>query len=577
MIACGALIAVQMRPVLGSLARTVVGTVEGADALLQAGILAWVTRHLGSLREWTDLPIFHPARHSIVAMDSLLGQAFCVAPLAWLADPTPALLYNVACLVSLGLVALAGALLWRAGDSTGGTTRAGTAATLAALLLLGSPYTASYIGMLNQITPPWPVFMLAAAWCGWRHFGVGQPRRRWWWVAAGCLAMQAAWGWYGFASAVFVLATIGAPALWAARRRRLARQLLREVVPPLAAALAVVLLFAWPYLEYRRSHPDFTRTIEEVRFYSIDLNSFDNLGSHRLTPADVLGRGEPAAGRALRNVDAVVHPGWLALAGALVGAFRFRRLPVGQRRYGLVIAAVGLVGLVMAFGDSVGVLPGREWFRLPLPFGILQDVLVPFKAFRAPMRFAYLATVAVVWWGTAGIMSVLDSCGARSRNLVATAVMVAICVESIPMGLLAIPTAVDGRPGRYALPADLGPGAILTLPAPPTEAQEGPTEARWVLRALATGRPVTGGVSGWVPPETRRLRSLLAACEAGERSPRAVLDSLAAAGIAGAEVCTTGGEPQRAAFWRGVLDSLGGPGTATAPGYVFYALPTPEP
>ena len=140
------------------------------------------------------------------------------------------------------------------------------------------------------------------------------------------------------------------------------------------------------------------------------------------------------------------------------------------------------------------------------------------------------------------------------------------------MGLIAVPVEVDGRAGSHPLPTATSSGAILTLPAPPTEAAENTTETRWLHRALATGRPVTGGVSGWVPPVTRRTRARLAACETGDADPQVVLAELRAQGVVGVELSVGASDPERVAFWDRTLTRAGYLGVETAPGFRYYEL-----
>lgn len=566
-----ALIIMQVRPVLGRLDRTVLGTLDGSDALLQSGILTWATRHLLDPTGILGLPIFYPSSAALMSMDSLVGQAAVMMPLLWLGDPTPALLYNLAVIASLLLTAAAGAALWLATSEGEPAGRRAAGAGLTALFLLGAPFTTWQLGMLNQISPPWVVLLLAVLWRGWRRFSGGRPARRWWWFAAACLACQAAWGWYGFADAVFVAGTCAVAGIWQARSQRRLVALARQLAIPMVAAGAVVIALAWPYLQLRAETPEYTRHLGAVAHYSTQLRMLGNAGPHRLGVADLMGAEEPAADRALRNTDAVLHPGWLTLICALVGLWRWRWLPPAWRRFGLLVAAVGLVGLVMSFGESGGLPPGSGR-RVHLPFGYLRDVLVPFQAFRAPVRFVYLATITLAWWGTVGVVGGWREGAARARRALAIAVCVLVWVESVPVAMLAVPVPVDGREGRHGLPSDVGAGAVLTLPAPADEATETPLEALWLHRALATGHPVTGGMSGWVPPVTGQLRARLAAVEAGRDDPVALLDSLATAGVVGAEVAVAGGEPARVAFWTQVLEAQGLVGVETAPGYRFYAL-----
>jgi hypothetical protein len=569
-----ALIAMQMRPVIPCANRAVLGTLDGADALLQSGILTWTARRLGDPAAWSALPIFHPSTTSLMSMDSLAGQALAVLPAMWLGDPTPALLYNLAVVVTLLLVAAGGATLWLATSAGQPAGRRAAGAGLCALLLLGSPFTTWQLGMVNQISPPAVVLLMAALIGGGLRLAAGGDARRWWWAAAACLAMQAAWGWYGFGDAVFVMVVAVPVGAWLAWRRGRLGALARHAGPPLLLAMAVVLLLAAPYLRLRTETPEYTRELGAVAHYSTQLSMLGNLGPHRLQPADLAGQGGPAAERALRNTDAVLHPGWLTALMALAGLWRWRRLSPALRGVALFLSAVGLVGFVMSLGDSGGWPPGSDR-RVTFPFGYLRDAFMPFQAYRAPVRFVFLAVVATTWWATLGAMGAMGvgerPATGRRRATLAVAWML-VWLESVPVALLAVPVAVDGRSGVGALPAGTPSGAILSLPEPGTEAEETVLDSLWLHRALATGRAYTGGQSGWVPPATRRLRRQLVECEAGTRDTAALLDSLRAAGVAGAELALDA-PAGRVAFWSDALRKQGCVAAPTAPGYRFYAWP----
>lgn len=503
-----------------------------------------------------DLPIFYPARGALVFMDSLLGQALLVAPAA-LTGAGAAALYNLAVLGTLALAGLAAAALWRAGG--GGTAAAG----FCALLLLGSPFTGWQLGLLNQISPPWVVLLIAALYGGWHRFVTDGRAAGWWWAAAACLVAQAAWGWYGFADAVFVAGVALAAGVWRARRRGALRALARAVVlPALVAALGVGAL-AWPYLRQHDADRDYERSLREVRLFSADAHDFVHLGTHRATPRDWLGRGETTAARALRDDRPALHPGWITLALALVGMIRWRHLPPRQRGLGLLVTAIGACGLVMAMGDSVGVPPDGGP-RLPLPFGVLHELLVPFRAFRAPVRFAFLATIAMTWWATAGAYGVWPRPHARWRRFALPAVWALLWLESAPVGMVAAP--VDPAWRTFA---DL-PGPLLTLPAPIDEQHEDAREVAWMHRAVASGRPVTGGVSGWAPPATHHLRARLAACESGREDPAQLLGELWATGVVAAELAVGTGDAPRVAYWDSTLRAHGLHPRDSGPGFRLY-------
>ena len=559
------LILAQIRVVLGRFDRTVLGTLEGSDAVLQSGILAWMVRHWWDPATCVKLPVFFPSQNSLVGMDSLLGQALLVSPLHYLMNPSPALLYNVAVILTLLLTVLAGAALWLATCPEGTRAQRLAGAGFCGLVLLGAPFTSWQLGMLNQISPPWVVFMLAALWRGWRCFDTRRSAGPWWWLAVVCLVVQAAWGWYGFADAVFVLAVAGVFGLvQAARRRRLQRFLTQLALPALAAAV-LVLALAWPYLQLRATTPEYTRELDAVQHFGSHLHVLTNLGPHRLAPADLLGGGAPSAERALLNIDAVLHPGWLTLLCALVGVWRWR----GLRGFGLLVAAIGAVGFVMSFGDSGGYPPGSDR-RIMLPFGWLREVLMPFKAFRCPSRFIFLLTVAMAWWATAGLHGMVSRSWPWRRALVIM-VWALVWLESVPMAMLAVPIPVDGRP-QHGSSSTVLAGGVLSLPAPAGEADERVTDAYWLHRALATGRPTTDGMSGWVPPVARRLRLRLVDCEQGRLAVPVLLDSLRDEGIVAAEVAEIYEDTLRVAFWREALETAGYRGVVRAPGYRWYDL-----
>lgn len=521
------------------------GPYGGVDALLQAGLLEWNARHWWQPAVWPHLPIFHPARDVIAAMDSLLGQSLAVLPWRSLL-PTVAARYNAALLSSLALAAVAMAWLWRA---SGG---ARAAAPLAALALLGAPMTLAHLGHLNQLPPPGiPAAAAALAWAASLHRSGRSPRRAWWALAA-ALSGQAFWGWYGFAEALLlVICLVAAGMIPCGGERGGRRRLLRGVAWPALAGALVVALAAWPYLRVAAQESTYERTLSEIRWYSADFKHLVNTGAHRAGPADWLGRGSDATTREARTPRQVLHPGWLALALAAWGWRCRRELAPAQRRLGFGLLLAGVCGLVLAFGDSVG-LPGTDR-RLPLPLGWLHAVFPPARAFRAAWRFGQLATIAAAWWAAAGWSMLPGQRGGapRWRRLLPAAIVLALLVESWPARVPAVAIPDAGRP-----PAGVREGAVLTLPAPPDVHAEDAREAAWLLRALDTGRAVTGGASGWVPPVTAALRGDLAACERGEMDPGPLLARLRAGGVTSAEMRAGDPDP-RLVFWREALGAAG--------------------
>jgi len=213
---------------------------------------------------------------------------------------------------------------------------------------------------------------------------------------------------------------------------------------------------------------------------------------------------------------------------------------------------MGLIGLTLAFGESVG-LPGTD-FRLPLPLDLLRELVPPFKAFRGVWRFSWLMVVALSWWSAVGVEQLVIKYQTGYRRWAAPLVpLVLLFLLSLPAQVPSVPVPMDGRLG----PASKIGGPVLTLPAPATEYVEDRTEALWLLRSLTTGLSVTGGASGWVPPEVRILRTRLLNCEENRESAAALLKQMQANGYSRVEIALRPNDEKRVTFWRDALVQAG--------------------
>jgi hypothetical protein len=554
-------------PVWRDWSGSVVAPFGGIDAMLQLGILEWTARHWTEPSLWLDLPIFHPVPGALGFMDSLLGQAWLVAPLRLLFHPTAAGLYNWAFLGSLLLAVAAAAVLWRA---TGGAV---WTAGVFALALVGAPYTQAQIGHLNQLPPPFVLFALAALTMNLRGKEDGSAATWPWWALGGALILQAAWGWYGFAHALIGIAVLKIYWLIGDLRRgdslagHIVPVIRRAWIPALLTGGAVVIL-AVPQLKLAERYPDFTRQTEEVRSGSADIQHVLNRGVYRGEPADWIGRGTTGLERYHERHRQVLNPGWVALILAVVGWFLRDGISTSRRRMGIGLIVMGLVGLILAFGDSVG-LPGTDR-RLPLPLEWLRTIVPPFKAFRGAWRFSWLFVIAVAWWSAVGVEGLVRRKGLIGR--MAPAVVALLILVSLPAGVPALKVPLTGHLAR---PAFLQPGPVVTLPAPATEYVEDVTEALWIARALETGQPVTGGATGWVPPEIVELRVHMKACEEGELDPALLFATWKEQGMVSAEIALRPGDESRTDFWRETLLSAGSIRSEPwpRPGYEMYLLP----
>lgn len=563
-------IATCLAPAWKNWSGTVVGPFGGIDAMLQVGLIEWSARTWWQPEVWANLPIFHPLAGAIGFMDSLVGQALLVWPIQALFHPTAAALYNWAFLGSLILAGLGMAALWRA---AGGSR---WSAGVAALVLMGAPYTLAQIGHLNQLPPPFVLFSLAALVAALRRDDAGLPSALYWWLLGIFLVLQAAWGWYGFSYAVIGVGVIKTAWFVHRIRRRSAGWTLiwrvsRQAILPATLAMVGVLILAQPQLDLGDRYQSFSRSDEEVRQGSADLKHFFNRGVYRSGPTDWVGKGEPGSSRHVGRDRQVLHPGWMAIILAAVGWWRRGYLSFQRRRIGRALLLVGLVGLVLSFGDSVG-LPFTDR-RFPMPLDWIREIIPPFKAFRGAWRFSWLMVIALAWWSAVGVEQMVEKSGHRQVPAwVPLGLVFVLALVSIPVQVPGLTVLLDGRP---ATPLFNQSGAVLTLPAPENEYAEDISEARWLLRSLMTGQPVTGGATGWVPPEVISLRTRLKACEEGDLDPIQVFQDMEANGVVSVELTHRPGDDGRLVFWQQALKEFGAERSEPWPNslYMMYRLP----
>jgi hypothetical protein len=428
---------------------------------------------------------------------------------------------------------------------------------------------------LNQLPPPFVLFTLGALIAGLRRHDAGLPATRWWWLLGVCLVLQAAWGWYGFAYAIVGVAVIKTAWMFHRTRRgslggRVVWDLVKQAMLPSVLAMVGVLILAQPQLQLADRYENFQRDDLEVRQGSADIQHLFNRGAYRSGPADWVGQGASGKERFAERARQVVHPGWLALGLAGVGWWRRGYMPYQQRRIGRALLLLGSVGLVLAFGESVGV-PGTG-IRIPLPMDFLRELVPPFKAFRGAWRFSWLMVIALSWWSALAVQQIVDRQGHRQVKVwVPSVLLMVLTLLSLPVKLPALDLGTEGRlasvPNRDRM-------AVLTLPAPATEYEEDFFEARWLLRAMVTGSRVTGGASGWVPPEIVDLRQRLAACEQDPDAAVGLLTEWKEKGYVQVELVLRNDDQERVDFWRKVLVKTGARLSNTWPheDYEFYEL-----
>jgi Interleukin-like EMT inducer len=324
-------------------------------------VMASITRRLTS----TPLGLFHgdafyPNGLSLAYTELLLPPALLGLPgFVW---GNPILTYNLLLLLLWPVNGVA--LAWAAHAITGSRPAAWLAATVFCL----SPYfTEYYLEFQMLLAAPVPVAILA--WVRWLE----SLRGRWLVIALAAFVVQALATWYYgviLAVALGTLAVGFACLRW--RGFRWKRALGMLAVGGVSAA-AVLLPFAWPYLEVTREI-GFYRGLDEVAMHSADLATFIEPGRR-----SVWRRFAPAGHVA--ETSAFVGFTILALSAASLGWLRGERPGSSVRTWGrrgvltVLVLTLLATGWVLASGPKVEEVRALSPAELPAPLLGLVVVL----------------------------------------------------------------------------------------------------------------------------------------------------------------------------------------------------------
>lgn len=392
-------------------------------------------------------PMFFPARFALAFSENLYGIAVVLFPLRAL-GAAPLTTYNMAILGGFVFSGFAAYLL--ALELTGAVLPAFAAGLFYAFV----PYRFTQIGHVQYVwggTVPLLLYALV------------RYRRRPTWATAAMLG--AAFLWNGLSNIHFLL--FGSVALVVAVA--VLRPPLVKLGVALAAAGCLLLPFLLPYRAASTLY-GMQRTADEAMSHSAEAGDWllDN-GMHRLYPT-----------RSDAGVDAErwLFPGAVALLLACAA-------PLSRRWHAV---ALGASWALLGFIGSLGL-------RTPF-YRALFDFVPGFRAIRVPARFANIAYV-----GLAMLIAVAAAHLSQRRRWVGAVIAIALVIDlQANVRWYMAPTnvrAVD----EWA--ASARPPAILELPFTEQDA-----EYEVLLRATAHHRPIVNGVSGFAPPEYRRLVAL---------------------------------------------------------------------
>lgn len=421
---------------------------------------------------------FYPYAKTLAFSEHL----FLPALLSWpVAGPTGNLVlgHNVAALLALALAGLGMHLLAR--ELTGD----GLAACAAGVLYAFHTWNVNELSRLQILSNQWFPFLLLAL---LRYFAAPSRRRAAWaglaYLAQGLSCMY--W-------ALYAPLVTGAALLALQWRQRLSWRRLVALVVALGAAQLATLPFAWPYvasarqLGFRRALPD-----------SVGLERWlDVLPGNHLY-ADWLGTARV-------NQDAAHFVGFLALALALLGAWRGRFDPRAAAGRGLWLAfAVG--GLALSLGPEVRL---GERVLAPGPYRLLFELLPGFRNVRYPERFALVCLLGLAPLAAAGLAALRARLWpAAGRRSAAFALLVALLVFaehfSAPLDLAPLPPAAR-LPAVYAW---LGQQADVRVVAevPAARYLMERFDAAPMYHSTVHWKRTAQGFTGYFPPSYNFLR-----------------------------------------------------------------------
>jgi len=449
---------------------------DRGDPLLVTWILWWSTHTVPLTAAWWNAPAFYPSTGVFAFSENLLG----LAPIAWpiiTITQQPLIAYNAAFGLSYVLSGLGAYFLGFV------LTRRHDAAFVAALAFAFAPYRLSHQHHLQLLSSYWMPVAIAAL-----HLYLREPRARWAALFAASWLMQAlACGYYLFYLTLFA-------ALWLAWFAP--RHLKFRTAAVLAAAWVVAALALAPLLlGYRSIHAEygFARSPAEILNYSADV-----AGLWSAAPDSLVWRWLHGA---RVSSESEQFPGAAIVVLAVLAVSLAVRNRIGRRDVAFYAGAA-----VVMWALSLGPEPKLNGspIGIPGPYAALAS-LPGFNGMRVPAR---LWMVAVVCLSACAALAVAAVPSTRIRRLVAVAAAVGILLDGWPRAIAMFEVA----PMRVTR---AGAHARLVLPV-----LENETEAMY--GAIAQGRPVVNGYSGYAAPQHPPLVDLVEA-----RDTR-ILDRLAA-------------------------------------------------
>ncbi len=457
---------------------------DPGDSYLNSYILAWDAHQtFHDPLHLFDANIFFPYRYTLALSEHQWGIALLFFP-AFAAGLPPLTVHGLAMLFGFAFSGFGAFRLART------LTSSTPAAWVAGVAFAFVPYRFHHIPHLSYVFAGWMPLLAEAV--------VLFARRRTW--------ARAAWlGTAFFMSGVssihwFLLGSVPTAVMGALlflRTEPAARRAWGRAAAALFAASLLLMPFFLPYKQVGKLY-GIQRGPEEAAFYSA-------APIHWLTPDFNLklwrGMGEnPSRG------EFCLFPGFLLLALAILGIVLFLRDRSESATTALLFAGLGFVG---SFGMST-------------PFHRLLFLLPPFRAIRAPVRWAMVADLGLALLAAVATAALVESWSRRRSKVfglgIAACLAGALLFEDRVAPLYLNRGEPDPDPMTRFLAATPMAGGLWELPDAFNE-----TNALHVLRAADHWKPLVNGYSGFQTPLAQSLHDLLV-----EGKAKDLLDALEA-------------------------------------------------
>ena len=266
----------------------------------------------------------------------------------------------------------------------------------------------------------------------------------------------------------------------------------------LICALAIIAPFAYPYIQVAHEY-GFTRTLDEVSFYSADV------GDYLLTPINNLIYGQVSYPFLVnRNKgEHFLFPGITVIALSLYGFFLLMRLKLGdQSKLALIIISdktqniyllIALIAFVLSLGYPLHFF--GYTLNIDLPYKYLFEYFPGFKSMRVPSRFGFIIMLSLSVFAAYGMSRFIGS-KPKIKKLVISFIFVSLVISEsiyIPVFNMTMPVGREIPEVYQWLANETGDFAIVELPS------NFFSDTEYMYYSTYHWKKLANGYSGFVP------------------------------------------------------------------------------